>query len=371
MLTPGPLINRIVPLLVAGAPAATAPTPRMQLVLSSLASAAVIGAALWSFAQRRRRRRAVAARIRERGLSAESAEFVGRFAVEDGPQAADELLASPEALRHRLGRLLREARDDGTAARLAVDAGRLLAELHGAQPFPGAPAAFTRLRLLDPLDPHEPSVLAWVLAVDQRSLVLVTRDECRWPARRALRLSPDGDPRVEESFDVQLLLRPVFPHYEWVLTHRLVDVVSDHRTTVRVPCRLPAELLPDDGDAPKLRERLLRDRPFEHQELANSSAWARRHEATVLDLSPEGARLLLRHEVALRQRMHLLLRRPDGAIAALPLAEVVASSVEADGTVRASVRFVSVRMRERLRLAEFVSELARERVAAPAQSPRT
>jgi hypothetical protein len=225
------------------------------------------------------------------------------------------------------------------------------------------------MRVLDPLDPHEPSVLAWVLAVDQRSILLVSRAHCRWPARRALRLSPDGEPRPDDTFDAQLLLRPVFPHYEWVLTHRLVDVVSDHRHVVRVPCRLPAELLPDDGDAPRLRERLLREQPFDHQELATSGAWARRREATVLDISAEGARLRLRHEVSPRQRMHLLLRRPDGAIAALPLAEVVAASVEQDGTWRASMRFVTVRMRERVRLAEFVNGLAKAR--EPAQSPRT
>ena len=369
MLTPGPLINRIVPLLVAEPSAGAAPAPQTTVLLISLLGAAVIGAALWSFAQRRRRCRAVAARVAQRGLTAASAGFVGRFACEDGPQAADALLSEPEALRRRLGRLLREARDDGAAARLAADAALLLTELHGAVPFPGAPAPFTRLRVLDPLDPREPSVLAWVVAVDQRSVMLVSRAPCRWPARRALRLQPDGEPRPGETFDAQLLLRPAFPHYEWVLTHRLVDVVSEHRHVARVPCRLPAELLPDDGDAPKLRERLLREQPFDHQELATSGAWARRREATVLDLSAEGARLLLRHEVAPRQRMHLLLRRPDGAVAALPLAEVVASSVEPDGTWRASVRFVTVRMRERVRLAEFVGGLVK--VREPVQSPRT
>jgi hypothetical protein len=59
------------------------------------------------------------------------------------------------------------------------------------------------------------------------------------------------------------------------------------------------------------------------------------------------------------------MRRPDGRVAAMPLAEVVAVGPDANGAWRAGVRFVTLRMKERLRLAEFVKELVRERAAAP------
>ena len=362
MLSPGTLINRIVPVLLAGAPGEP---PSVAVLLLALAGLGVIGAAFWSASRRRRRRRAIADRARERGLSTESADFLGRLMERDSPDGLDALLAMPELLRRRLAGALRDARDDDAATRLAALAARVCAEHQPRRPFPGAPAIFAALRLHAPSDPGTMSVLAWVLAVDERRLVLVSRAECPWPARRALRLLPDGVPRPDEFIDAQLLIRPAFPLHEWTLTHRLVDVVTDHRSLMRVPCRLPADILPDDADAPALRDTLHRERPWDEDALRTSAAWARRHEATVMDISAEGARLLLRHEVSPRQRFHVLLRRPDGRVAALPLAEVVAAGPDAEGAWRVGVRFVTLRMKERLRISEFVRELVRERAAAP------
>ncbi|MBM3985738.1 MAG: PilZ domain-containing protein, partial [Planctomycetes bacterium] len=89
------------------------------------------------------------------------------------------------------------------------------------------------------------------------------------------------------------------------------------------------------------------------------AAWARRDAATVLDLSPDGARLALQREVRPGQRFHLVLRHADGPLAALPLAEVVSVNRAEDGGLRAGLRFVTIRLRERLRLAEFVRGVER------------
>lgn len=364
VLTPGTLINRIVPLLAAG-PAGASDRSGLAVALIPAAGLLLIALAVASFARRRRRRSAVVARASGRGLSPGSAALLGRLLADEGPDAAEELLQQPESLVRRLAHAVRQARDDAAAARLAEEAGRLLTETRPAPPFPGAPAAFAPLRLHDPADPSAPSVLAWALSVDERSLVLASRADCAWPARRMLRVAPDGVPRPGESFDAQLLLRPVHPDFKWVLTHRLVDVVMDHRAVARVPCRLASMLLPDDSDAPRLRERLHRDEPVNDHDLATSESWVCRHEASVLDLSADGAHLSLRHAVKPRQRFHLLLRWPDDSIAALPLAEVVAVGAEPDGSVRAGVRFVTVRLRERVRLANFVQALQRARVAKP------
>ena len=145
-----------------------------------------------------------------------------------------------------------------------------------------------------------------------------------------------------------------------------MDIVTNRRAAVRVPCNLQTFILPDGGDAPRLRERLLRDESLDADALRLSEAWTRRHEATVLDLSADGARLALRHQVSPRQRCHLVLRREDGTVAALPLAEVVSVTREADGTLRAGTRFVNLRLRERMRVAEFVRGVEREKAAAKA-----
>lgn len=366
-------INRIVPVLLAALlPGAAAPQPGLPVLavaLVLLAGPLVMGAAVLSLLRRRRRRRAVAARGAGHGLSPPEAEFLGRLLAAAGPDAAEALLRDPGALRRRLADALREARDDAAAARLATQAASLLAELQpGAPAFPGAPAPFAALRVFDPADARTPAVPAWLVAADERSLMLVSRAECPWPARRVLHVAAAGEAGRGAAFEVQLLLRPAYPTWQWVLTHRQVDIVTNRRAAVRVPCRLPTFILPDGGDAPRLRERLLRDEPLDADALRLSEAWARRHEATVLDLSADGARLALAHEVTPRQRCHVVLRRGDGSVAALPLAEVVSVTREVDGSLRAGTRFVNLRLRERMRMAEFVREI--ERTGVLSHSPR-
>ena len=365
MSPPNLRINRFVPLVLAAtlpgaAPAGTS-LPAAALILLSLAGCATIGAALLSFARRRRERLAVVSRGQERGLSVASAEFLGRLVGREGPDAVDVLIEQPAELRRLCARALRGARDEAAAELLAADAARFFAERGATAAFPGAPLPFAKLRLHDPADARTPGVTVWVLAVDERALQLIARDDCPWPTRCALRVTPAGDPPT--TFDAQLLMRPAYPAWEWVLTHRQVDVVTNRRATVRVPCRLPTVVLPDGGDAPRLRDRLLRDESLDADELRRAECFARRHDATVLDISPDGARLALNHAVTLRQRLHLVLRRADGEIAALPLCEIV-SVGEEDGSVRAGTRFVSLRLKERVRVAEFVRELERQRVGA-------
>src|SRR6185436_12807694 len=122
-----------------------------------------------------------------------------------------------------------------------------------------------------------------------------------------------------EPYSAALLLRPVPPAFEWVLTHDLVDVITNRRSAVRVPCRLQTFCLPDTGDPLLLRERLHRDESLDAETVRRSRSWSQRHGVTVLDLSADGARLAVDHEVALHQRLHLVLTAEDGTLAGLPL----------------------------------------------------
>lgn len=366
MATPSPRINLLLALpagAAAGQAASGEPAPVHDLALLGGIALLVLAGALYSFHRRGALRRAVAARARGMGLSAEASVLVASLFQAEGPDAAEAMLHEPEALRRRLARELRAARDDEAARRLASAAAVLFAELQPDEPFPGAPAPFTELRLYDPADPAVPDLRAYVLAIDERSLLLASRADCPWPARRTLHAVPHGA-RAAQAVELSLMLRPAYPSWEWVLTHRLVGQVTNRRSAVRVPCRLDTVILPDGDGAPALREALLRDEALDEAALRRSTPWARRTEATVLDLSSDGARLTLRHELRVRQRFHLALRRPDGTLAALPLAEIVSVVAAEDGTLRAGARFVTLRLRERLRLAEFVRAMEREQKAA-------
>jgi hypothetical protein len=351
-------------LALAGLPAG-GPAPMAEIGFVAAGALLLAGGALWSFRRRAARRGDIAARARAAGLSSDTATQLGRLFESDGPDAVELLLAEPESLRRRLAHALREARDDAAARRLSTVAARLFAELSPEPPFAGAPAPFSELRLWDPADPRTPDVPAFVLAADERSLLLTSRADCPWPARRTLRAAPPGA-RGVPPVELRLLLRPAYPSFEWVVTHQLVGHVANRRAAVRVPCRLQAVLLPDGDDAAALRARLLRDEAVDESALVLAAAWARRDAVTVLDLSPDGARLALQREVRAGQRFHLVLRRADGPLAALPLAEVVSVNRTEDGGLRAGVRFVTIRLRERLRLAEFVRGVERGATAGGA-----
>jgi hypothetical protein len=267
------------------------------------------------------------------------------------------MLSAPELLRAHLARELRRRRRDEDAQDYADRAAVLLDELKLVKPpFAGAPHPFHKLALSDAADPQSATLEAWIVGVDERNITLVSRNDCPWPMRHELLLTPAagrGDP-----FRAALLLRPVPPRHEWVLAHDLVDVITNRRSAVRVPCEIGTSLLPDNGDTVLLRERLADQDTVRVEEIQRRRAWAQRHSAVVRDISPDGCRLEVSHEVALRDRFHLVLARLDGELVALPLCEVMDLQRGTAGMVQAGVRFIGLRLKERTRMAQFVRELA-------------
>ena len=110
-------------------------------------------------------------------------------------------------------------------------------------PFTNAPHPFNRLTLADMADPESSGMDAWIVAVDERNLTVVCRNDCPWPMRHEL-LVTSSDASIE-PFRAALLLRPVPPRHEWVLAHDLVDVITNRRSALRVPCEIGTSLLPD------------------------------------------------------------------------------------------------------------------------------
>ena len=311
----------------------------------------------FSLLRRWRRQAAVTELGRQRGLGEQSAAFLGSLFAGEGVDAAETMLSAPELLRARLARELRRRHREESALAYAARAAHLLEELNTIPPaFPGAPTPFLQLVLQDAADPRSDIVTAWVLSVDERNITLISRHACEWPMRRELLATPpEGH---GEPFRASLLLRPVPPRHEWVLTHDLVDVITNRRAAVRVPCCLHTHVLPDSGDTVLIRERLSDQAAVRAEDLRRSHGWAQRHVATVVDVSSDGCRLELEHEVALRDRFHVMFTAPDDRLAGLPLAEVVALQRAEAGRVAAGVRFIGMRLKERTRLAEFVRELA-------------
>lgn len=323
----------------------------------------------FSLLRRWRRQAAVTELGRQRGLGEQSAAFLGSLFAGEGVDAAETMLSAPELLRARLARELRRRHRDESALAYAARAAHLLEELNTIPPpFPGAPTPFLQLVLQDAADPHSDMVTAWVLSVDERNITIISRHDCEWPMRRELLATPPQG--HGEPFRASLLLRPVPPRHEWVLTHDLVDVITNRRAAVRVPCCLQTSVLPDSGDTVLLRERLADQETVPADDLRRLHGWAQRHAATVIDVSSDGCRLELEHEVALRDRFHVMFTAPDDRLAGLPLAEVVALQRAAAGRVTAGVRFIGMRLKERTRLAEFVRALAMSQGGAVASAMR-
>ncbi|HVQ26962.1 MAG TPA: hypothetical protein VMV01_17355, partial [Planctomycetota bacterium] len=306
------------------------------------AALGVVGVAFlygaFALLRRWRRQAAVTELGRQRGLGEQSAAFLGSLFAGEGLDAAETMLSAPDLLRARLARELRRRHRDESAIAYAARAAHLLEELNTIPlPFPGAPTPFLQLTLQDAADPHSDMVTAWVLSVDERNITIISRHVCEWPMRRELLATPpEGH---GEAFRASLLLRPVPPRHEWVLTHDLVDVITNRRATVRVPCCLQTHVLPDNGDIVLLRERLADQETVQADDLRRMHGWAQRHAATVVDVSSDGCRLELEHEVALRDRFHVMFIAPDDRLAGLPLAEVVALQRASAGRVAAGVRF--------------------------------
>jgi hypothetical protein len=337
---------------------------RASALLLLLGGAGLIAGSLVSRWLRRRREQAAQAAGVAAGLSGASAAFVGHVFQRDGAETAAFQLRAPELLRQRLGAGISQRRSGDDATRYAERARVLLAELgQGKAAFDGAPRPFDQLVLRETADPTARSVTAFVTAVDERNLTLVSRQSCPWPVRRDLLVSPVAG---GEAFSAALLLRPVPPGFEWVLTHDLVDVITNRRNAVRVPCRIETFVLPDTGDPLMLREHLQRDETLDAEALRRTRGWTQRHAVTVLDLSTDGARLQVEHSVTLHERLHLVLTGEGGAVLALPLAEAVSLAHGDDGAVLVGCRFVGVRLKERLRLASLVRALAGAAAERPA-----
>ncbi len=342
MSTPGMFIN-LFPALVALFRSAAV----LVLAAGGVALLGVLAARLL----RSRREEAVRRLAAERGLSTGGGAFLGRVFRNEGAATAGFQLDTPDLLRQRLATAIMHRRAGEDAARCAAEASALLDELSLRRAaFDGAPRPYDRLVLRDAADPTARSVTVFVTAVDERSLSVVSPQTCPWPVRRDLLVTPGAG---GQPFSAALLLRPVPPGFLWVLTHDLVDVITNRRSAVRVPCRIQTFCLPDSGDPLLLRERLQRDEPLDAETLRRSRGWSQRRAVTVLDISPDGARLAVEHQVSLHQRLHLVLAGRDGGVAALPLAEIVSLTHADDGTVHVGARFVGVRLRERLRLAEL------------------
>jgi hypothetical protein len=337
--------------------------PSVTIILQVIAAVALIGGPLvllgWAGARlvRRMHRREVAALGRSRGITDASADFLGRVFERDGLQGASTAIEQPELLLSQLARAVRSPRSLENARSTAGQARRLLEELGLASPaFDGAPAPFEGLTLLDTTDPNAPGVPAWIVAIDERNLVVVSHTECPFPLRRNLMASPRSDAR--DPFDVSLLLKPVPPKHEWVLTHNLVDVITNRRAALRVVCRIETWSLPESADALLLREQIAQTDDLELDGLRRSRAWPTRNKVSMLDISADGCRLAVSHPASLRQRFHVVLGRADGEIAAMPLAEVIGLQSGPGGVVFLGLRFIDMRLKERARLASYTRDLA-------------
>jgi len=343
--------------------------PSATIILQVVVAIALIGGPLallgWAGTRlvRRMHRREVAALGRARGLTDASADFLGRIFERDGLDGASTAIETPEVLVGHLARAVRSPRSLENARAIAGQARRLLEELELCGPaFDGAPRPFEGLMLLDASDPGVPGVPAWIVAIDERNLVVVSHAECPFPLRRNLIASPRSDAR--EPFDVSLLLKPVPPKHEWVLTHNLVDVITNRRAALRVVCRIETWSLPETVDALRLREQIAQNDDLALDGLRRNGVWPGRNKVTMLDISADGCRLAVSHPAGLRQRFHIVLGRPDGAIAALPLAEVVGLQSGPGGMTFLGLRFTDMRLKERARLASYTRELAAQAAIA-------
>lgn len=301
------------------------------------------------------RRETVRLQARARGLSPVSADLLARVLGPEGGETARALLRSPELLRQRLATDLGRQRSHEAAARFARTAAAVADELRlSLPPFENAPRLFAPLLLTDPDDGEAAPVHGWVVAVDEGHLTIVSPAPCEWPVRRDLLAAPPGG----EPFTVTLVLRPMPGCSEWVLAHELVGAGINRRSARRFPCRIAAWTLPTTAGTFALRARLQGGEPLDAEALRRLECWPRRHAATVEDLSADGARVVLDHDVKRGDRFYVVLADDEGQISALPLAEVVSVRDGDKGRLVAGTRFCAVRMKERVVLADFAQAAA-------------
>lgn len=300
-------------------------------------------------------RAGVALEAHARGLSDESACFLGKLLWREGSDEARELLRSPEALQTRLAQELSRFRYQDSAVRFAEQAGALMSELRLRTPLCNrAPLLFERVHLVDPADQDGAPLTAFVVGVDEENITLTSPNRCPWPVRHQLALRHTEG--CQSHVDVTLILRPMPGNREWVLGHDLLGDQPDRRRAERRPCSIEAWALPTTAGAYTLRGRLQEGEELERCALERLESWDRRFRVVIEDISGDGARLSADSEIQRGDHFYLVLPREDGALAALPLTEVVSVRTEDDGKSVLGTRFCAVRMKERMVLADYAAE---------------
>lgn len=330
-------------------------TATSQLVV---VGAVIAGAAgLAALSKRGRSRHLVRAVGAAHGLSVPSAQFAAQVLCGEGVETARALLDAPDLMRQRLAAELGSCRKREQAERFALRAALLCEEL-GLRPtaVPGAPVLFEPLLLRASDSVGAERVRAWVVQVDESNLALVAPRDCPWSIRTELLAQREGS--GGDEFEVTLLLSPMPGCREWVVSHELVGAPHNRRKARRVACRIAAWLLPCTAGTYSLRGRLQAGERLDPEALRVLPAWERRRAATIEDISPDGARLIVEHDVDSGERFYVVLSDTDGAVQGLPLAEVV-SVRDGNGTRRVlGTRFCAVRLKERRALADFAHEAA-------------
>ncbi len=353
MAIPGDIINLFPP---AGA---IPPQAALVLLAVGLLTALALGV---NFTVRVRRRRSIRRRAVGRGLCPESAQLVARLLHGENARTAIIALRSAPLLRERLVAAFKRCKRAGDAERFADASRRLLAELDAAEPgFPGAPLPFDVISLTAAQEPDSPVIAGWIVQIDDRSLSVVTFRRCPWPIRTELvvtRRDAEAAP-----FRAVLLLRPVPGGEHWVVSHDLARHLENRRRSERIPVSIRTWALPMGERLTELRDRLRYGDRVDLPRLRKAQSWARRHNITIDDLSPDGAQMTADHEVARGQRFHLVIPHAHRAetVIALPLAEVVSVRSGPGGRLVAGMRFCAMRMKERTALADYVRAAAAER----------
>lgn len=326
-----------------------------QLVVAGAVIAGTAGLAALS--KRGHSRHAVRAVAASRGLSGPSAQFAAQVLGREGVDTARALLDAPDLMRQRLAAELGNCRKPEHAERFALRAALLCEEL-GLRPLqlPGAPVLFEPLLLRASDADAAERVRAWVVQVDEGNLALVAPADCPWSIRTELLAQREG--AGGDEFEITLLLSPMPGCREWVVSHELVEAPHNRRKARRIACRIAAWLLPCTAGTYSLRGRLQAGERLDPEALRALPAWGRRHPGTIEDISADGARLVVEHEVEHGDRFYVVLSDTDGAVQGLPLAEVV-SVRDGNGARRVlGTRFCAVRLKERRALADFAHEAA-------------
>ena len=185
---------------------------------------------------------------------------------------------------------------------------------------------------------------------------LVSPEACPWPARHDIRM--ERTEKRTEALVVNLQLRPMPGNREWVVGLDYQTNGLDRRCATRHGCSVAAWTLPTTAGAYTLRGRLQDGETLDRTALEKLEAWPRRQSVVIEDFSCDGAKLVMESEGRKGDHFYLVLERPDGSIAALPLVEVVSVRPDDAGRSQLGTRFCAVRLTERNILADYAQEVS-------------